>query len=97
MSSALSISPTTIKIDANMKRRLSCLAEARHRTAHSLLIEAVETYIKREEKREALWQEALQIWKEYEITGMYAAHKDADDWMKQLEKGQDKEPPQCHL
>ncbi|MCD6388718.1 MAG: CopG family transcriptional regulator [Desulfobulbaceae bacterium] len=90
------ISPTTIKLDANIKSRVKALAKARRRTAHSLLLEAVEIYMEREEKREALRQDAMRVWREYEMTGLHVTHEEADNWMEKLEKGQDGEPPKCH-
>ena len=90
------ISPTTIKLNADIKNRVQILAKARRRTAHSLLLEAVEIYMDREEKQEALRQDAIRIWKEYELTGLHVTHEHADRWLEKLEKGQDEEPPKCH-
>ena len=47
------IRPVAIKIDDAMKGRVKRLADARHRTAHWLMREAITQYVEREEKREA--------------------------------------------
>ncbi|MEN8258825.1 MAG: CopG family transcriptional regulator [Thermodesulfobacteriota bacterium] len=96
MTPATSVCPTTVKIDSAMKGRLQALAKAKRRTAHSLLLEAVETFMDREEKREALREQAMQAWQEYELTGLHVTHAEADEWLAKLEKGQVEEPPQCH-
>ncbi|MFW8601413.1 CopG family ribbon-helix-helix protein [Desulfobacterota bacterium M19] len=95
--SSSSISPTTIKLDINIKSRVQALAKARRRTTHSLLLEAVESFMEREEKQEALRQDAIRVWKEYEMTGLHVTHEEADNWMQKLEKGQNAETPECHM
>jgi len=92
-----SISPTTIKLATNIKSRVQALAKARRRTTHSLLLEAIESFMEREEKQEALRQDAMRIWKEYAITGLHVTHEEADNWMLELEKGKSEEPPKCHM
>lgn len=73
------------------------MAKARRRTTHSLLLEAVESFMEREEKQEALRQDAIRVWKEYEMTGLHVTHEEADNWMQKLEKGQNAETPECHM
>ncbi len=92
-----SISPTTIKLGTNIKSRVQALAKVRRRTTHSLLLEAIESFMEREEKQEALRQDAMRVWKEYEMTGLHVTHEEADNWMQKLEKGQNEEPPECHM
>ena len=50
---AVVVRPVAIKIDEDMKVRVKRLAEARHRTSHWLMREAITQYVNREEKREA--------------------------------------------
>ena len=47
------IRPVAIKIGADIKERVQRLAEARHRTPHWLMREAICQFVEREEKREA--------------------------------------------
>ena len=51
------VHPVALKIDAETKARLKRLAEAKQRTPHWLMREAVAQYIDREERREQaeLW------------------------------------------
>jgi len=85
-----------IKIDPETKARMKRLADVRHRTPHWLMREAIRQYIEREEKREALRQDAITAWNEYQSTGLHATLEEADTWLADLEAGKDVEPPECH-
>jgi predicted transcriptional regulator len=82
---AAAIRPVAIKIDDDTKVRVKRLADARHRTAHWLMREAITQYVEREEKREAFRQDALKAWEEYRITGLHVSADEADAWLSQLE------------
>lgn len=90
------VRPVAIKIDEGTKARIKRLAEARHRTSHWLMREAITQYIDREEKREAFRQDTLKAWEEYRTTGLHVTADEADAWLAQLEQGNDIEPPACH-
>jgi len=51
--------PVSIKIDEETRARLKRLADARRRTSHWLMRDAIIQYIDREEKREAFRQDTL--------------------------------------
>ena len=87
--------PITIKIDDETKARVKRLAEARHRTPHWLMREAISQYVEREEKREAFRQAGIKAWEEYQRTGLHVTADEADAWLAQLEQGKDIEPPKC--
>ena len=90
-------SPTTsLKLDAETKARLQRLAEARRRSAHWLMREAIEQYVEREEARERLRKDALAAWSEYQATGRHVTAEEADSWLARLEAGEDAEPPSPH-
>lgn len=89
--------PVAIKVDPDLKERVNRLASARHRTPHWLMHEAIHQYVEREEKREALRQDALNAWNEYQVTGLHVTGEMADDWLAELEAGADVEPPECHV
>lgn len=94
--SSENMSPTTVKLDSETKKRLQSLAKARRRTAHSLLLEAIETFLERQEEQERLKKEALAAFREYELTGLHVTQDEADQWLAKLEKGQYEAPPECH-
>ena len=89
--------PMSIKIDEETKARVKRLADARHRTPHWLMREAITQYIDREEKREAFRQDTLKAWEAYRTTGRHVTADEADAWLAQLEQGNDIEPPACHV
>lgn len=94
---AAAIRPVAIKIDENTKARLKRLADARQRTSHWLMREAITQYVDREEKRETFRQDTLKAWDAYRTTGMHVTADEADAWLAQLEQGDDIEPPACHV
>ena len=88
--------PVAVKLDQEQRDRIKRIADARHRTPHWIMREAIQQYVEREEKREAFRQDGLQAWRNYETTGLHVTHEEADDWLAKLESGQDAEPPECH-
>ena len=95
MTAAATTRPTTIKIDPETRERIRRLAEARHRSPHWMMVEAIQQYIDREEKRHAFRQDAIEAWDEYQLTGLRVSAADADAWLAKLEAGQDIEPPEA--
>jgi predicted transcriptional regulator len=88
--------PVAIKLDEDTKDRVKRLAEARQRTPHWLMREAIAQYIDREEKREAFRQDTLKAWANFRDTGLHVTADEADAWLAQLEDGKDVDPPTCH-
>ena len=89
-------SPTTIKIDADTKKRMKRLAETRHRSTHWMILEAIRQYVDREEKREVFRQDGIKAWNEYQASGQHVTFEEADAWLAKLEAGQDEDAPECH-
>ena len=81
---------------AEREREHERLADARQRSSHWLMREAITQYVEREEKREAFRQEALEAWEAYRATGRHLTSEEADAWLAGLEQGQDVDPPECH-
>lgn len=88
---------TSLKLEPKLKQRVQSLAAARRRSAHWIMVEAVEQYVSREERRERLRKDVLQAWKHFETTGLHATAEEADAWLARLEAGQDAEKPECHV
>ena len=89
-------STTTLKLEAELKTRLQQLAQARRRSSHWLMREAIEQYVEREEQREQVRQDALAAWAEYQATGQHVTAEEADVWLALLEAGEDAKPPAAH-
>ncbi len=90
------IRPVAIKLDQDTRDRLKRLADAKDRSTHWMLREAVSQFLEREEKREAFRQAGLQAWSEYQATGQHVTHAEADSWLAKLEAGEDATVPECH-
>ena len=90
------VRPVAIKIDEDIKARVKRLAQARQRTPHWLMREAITQYVDREEKREAFRQDSQLAWEAFRANGMHVSADEADAWMAELEQGNDIEPPDCH-
>ena len=88
---------TSIKIPAGLRERLQHLATSRQRTPHALMIQAIENFVSREEKREAWRQEGVAAWEEYQRTGLHLTNAEVKDWLSQLAAGNNTEPPKCHI
>jgi len=87
---------TSLKLDAELKTRVQRLADARRRSAHWLMREAIEQYVEREERRQQLHQDALAAWEEYQADGQHITGAEADAWLARLEAGDDVDPPSLH-
>ena len=88
--------PVAVKLEPDIRTRIQKLAKAQDRSAHYLMREAIAQYVEREEKREAFRKQAMSAWSAWQAGGLHVAHAEADDWLAQLEAGQDVEPPECH-
>ena len=87
----------SVKISLPLHARIANLAEVRQRTAHSLMIQAIESFVEREEQRESLRLEARAAHEEYMRTGLHVTADEADAWLAELEAGNDVEPPKCRI
>ena len=90
------IRPVAVKLDQDTRDRLKRLADAKDRSTHWMLREAVAQFVDREEKREAFRQAGLQAWAEYQATGQHVTHDEADAWLAKLEAGEAAVVPECH-
>jgi len=67
----------SVKLDDDLKRRIRHLAEARHRSSHWIMRQAIRDYVEREEKRESFKQDALGAWEAYQKNGLHLTLKEA--------------------
>lgn len=87
---------TSIKLDEELKGRVQHLAEARQRSSHWIMREAITEYVDREEKRQAFYQDALRAWEEYQETGLHATGEEVDRWMANWGTDHELPVPECH-
>jgi len=77
---------TTIRLPPKLRARVSALAKQTGRSAHSLIVEAVERHTAYEEQMRSLVQEALGADAEIENTGEVYRAEDVHAWMQRLAK-----------
>jgi predicted transcriptional regulator len=88
---------TSLKLDDNLKGRVRHLAATRRRTAHWIMREAIAQYVEREERREALNQDTLKAWEEYQAAGLHASAEEVDRWLASWGTENELPAPACHV
>jgi predicted transcriptional regulator len=71
-----------VKVEPELRKRLQALGEAKRRTPHWLMREAILLYVEREEQVERANAEARERLARYDATGEYIADEDVDGWLK---------------
>lgn len=71
-----------VKLDEETYNRLKVLGEARRRSAHWLMKEAIQEFLDREEEIENLRRETLERWEYFEVTGETVSHEEVDAWLE---------------
>ena len=88
--------PTSIKLDDDLKGRVEQLAEARRRSSHWIMREAIAQYVEREEARERFRQETVQAWEEFQATGLHATAEEVEKWLSSWGTEDELPAPECH-
>jgi len=78
---------TTIRLPPKLRARLGSLARQTGRSAHSLIVEAVERHADYEEQMRSLVKEALAADAEIEKSGEVFRAEDVHAWMSRLAAG----------
>ncbi len=89
-------SPTSLKLDDELKSRVQHLAEARRRSSHWIMREAIAQYVEREEKREALRRQTLDAWDEFQATGRHVTGDEVEKWLSSWGTDDELPAPECH-
>lgn len=93
---AAAVRPVAVKLDQDVRDRIKRLAEARQRTTHWLMREAIQQYVEREEKREAYRQDGIRAWNEYRTTGLHVTGDEVIAWVETWGTDNELPPPACH-
>lgn len=89
-------SPTSLKLDDELKGRVQQLAEVRRRSSHWIMREAIAQYVEREEKRETLRQQTLNAWDEFQATGLHLTGDEVEKWLSTWGTDEELPTPECH-
>jgi predicted transcriptional regulator len=82
-----------VKIERELRDRLRALGEAKRRTPHWLMCEAIRLYVEREEEAERGKAEARARLARYDATGEYVAGGDVTSWLKTWGSGRERPAP----
>jgi predicted transcriptional regulator len=82
-----------VKVDEQTRQRLRDLADAKRRTPHWLVKEAIAEYLTREERVERERHEDEGRWERYVLTDEAVPHERVRDWLGALAGGRDEPCP----
>jgi predicted transcriptional regulator len=71
-----------IKLDDATYDRLQVLAEARQRSPHWLMKEAIRQFLEREEEAERTRRETFERWERFEASGETVTHDVVEAWLE---------------
>jgi predicted transcriptional regulator len=92
-----SVVNTSVKISPTLRERIQNLANARKQSAHAVMLQALEVFVSREEKREAWRQEGIAAWEEYQQTGLHLTQEELESWANSISQGERMPMPKCHV
>ncbi len=100
MKTALPNKPTTslvsVKLEQSDRERLRLLASTKKRTAHYLMKEAIQEYIKREETRLNFIRAGEESARHYKATGLHIRFDELSVWVDAVQTDADVAMPLCH-
>ena len=88
--------PVSVKLDPETKAKIEHLAQARDRSPHWMMREAITQYVEREERKEAFRRDTLDAWQEFQETGLHVSLEEADKWLAGWGTETDGGTPRCH-
>lgn len=89
------VRPTSIKLDDELKERIQCIAEAHRRSVHWIMLDAIEQYVEREERRETFKQDCLKAWENYQETTLHSRSEDVYEWVNSWGSENELQAPIC--
>ena len=85
-----------LKLDTSHRERLKSLAIAKNRSAHFLMKEAIERYLKTEEAQQAILQSVDESIAHYEATGLHVSFDEFKTWTQEVKLSRSTQLPVCH-
>lgn len=90
-------STTSIKLGQPRKDTLAQLAERKKRSVHSLILEAVDVYIKNQQAWADFEDQAIRSYEQMQVTGAHVTRDAMRAWAKELETNPNAPLPPIHL
>ena len=85
-----------LKLDTSHRDRLKSLAVAKNRTAHYLLKEAIERYLKAEEAQQAALKSVDDSVAHFDATGLHITLDEFKAWAGDVKANRNTQLPICH-
>lgn len=86
----------TVKLDSDERLRLQSIAQAKQRTPHFIMREAITRYLEQEEVQQRFLAAADQSSKHYQETGLHITHEEFSQWVDALQANPQAKPPEIH-
>ncbi len=86
----------TVKLDSDERLRLQSIAQAKQRTPHFIMREAITRYLEQEEVQQRFLAAAEQSRKHYQETGLHITHEEFSQWVDALQANPQANPPEIH-
>lgn len=80
-----------VKLGEEIRSRLNRLGQAKNRSTHWLMKEAIERYLEQEERYEREKAEDRARWQRYLDTGSHITHEGMTEWLDELAEDATKE------
>ena len=88
--------PVTITLDDADQDRIAFLANAKKRSPHYLMKEAILEYLEKEEARQNFIAAAESSFVHYKDTGLHITLDEFDSWVDQVQQNPNTPMPECH-
>ena len=86
----------TLKLDDTHRQRLKSLAEAKHRSSHYLMKEAIERYLTQEEAEQVVLQSVDAEIAHFEASGQHIDLGDVKAWAQEIKQNRQATLPPWH-
>jgi len=87
----------TVKLNVDERHRLKVLADAKKRTPHFLMKEAIQRYIADEEAEQMAVKIAIASVEHYKQTGLHVSLDEVRTWAKAVKVDRSAKIPSCHV
>ena len=84
----MAISPTTLRLDAKLKKRIKKLADKAGESPHGYLLRVIQNSVERAESREEWLESGRAAQEEFERTRMAISGDDMHAWVRKLARGE---------
>lgn len=93
----MAISPTTLRLDSKLKKRIKKLADKSGESPHGYLLRVIQNSVERAETREEWLESGRAAQEEFERTRMALDPDETFDWFQRIAKGEKATAPKARF